>query len=165
MNPDDACEHCGQPTCYSLTVCKICGGTYPSCLSKCNSWVHNFDAEVREAIKNGYWKPDLRGNLKWFKPRNKAAHRVYSDLLNGQAFFSEEHHADHKAKLAMAEREELARLLSAEVLGIEYDTLYQDKRDWIHDLGRRHDCNTSYKWELLNAADSILKRYEKRKDV
>jgi hypothetical protein len=55
----------------------------------------------------------------------------------------------------MTEREELARVLAAG-LGFSWENLYQDKRDWTDDRGKRHDINTPYKSDYLDAADAIL---------
>ena len=56
------------------------------------------------------------------------------------------------------EPEQIARWI-AEGIGVEYDTLYADKREWTKDRGRRHDLNFPYKGDLLDAAKLILERW------
>jgi len=41
-------------------------------------------------------------------------------------------------------------------LGYEWDTLYEGKAEWIADRGSRHDINTPYKPDFIEAARAAI---------
>lgn len=52
--------------------------------------------------------------------------------------------------------EAIARIISEQCLGHDFNGLYADKREWLDDRGARHDVNVPYKADVLAAADAIL---------
>lgn len=54
-----------------------------------------------------------------------------------------------------ADVEAVARIISNEI-GYPYDTLYEDKRDWIDGRGERYDVNVPYKSDMRYAAEAAI---------
>lgn len=54
-----------------------------------------------------------------------------------------------------ADVEAVARVISNEI-GYPYDTLYEDKRDWIDGRGERYDVNVPYKSDMRYAAEAAI---------
>lgn len=54
-----------------------------------------------------------------------------------------------------ADVEAVARAI-APVIGPRYEELYENKREWLDDRGRRHDINVPYKSDLRYAAEAAI---------
>lgn len=51
----------------------------------------------------------------------------------------------------------LAKVI-AEDLGYDWDTLYENKREWTADQGSRHDINVPYKTDFRAASKAVAER-------
>ena len=53
--------------------------------------------------------------------------------------------------------DDIARIIAREVVGHEFDSLYKNKTDYVHDQGARHDVNTPYQIDCIGAAQEIVR--------
>jgi RecJ-like exonuclease len=83
------CLSCGSSgKCDCWETCELCGSTFNRRESeRCDHRVHQFDAEVGNAFRNGYWRVDTSSG-RLYKTRAGSIHRIYQELMKGNVFFS-----------------------------------------------------------------------------
>lgn len=81
------CHQKGFP-CACVSYCDRCGMIFNNTVEqKCSHRVHDYDAEVANAFKDGYWRVDETSGM-LYKTRSSNIQRIYQELDKWNVFFS-----------------------------------------------------------------------------